>query len=170
MQSPARGNCSRRRRAVVSQFDFLERPCLDALLFTGNFPFGVCLDASALSIGLREASLSLRDYLAIRETSTLAAVQACQYGTHQVSRVGAERPSWGSWRALLLWNFRTPGPTVALQPQPADSDEGAPADRDEGAPGSDMMSPPGPMPRWRFDRWHFARAVVNLPFDQVNVL
>jgi HCOMODA/2-hydroxy-3-carboxy-muconic semialdehyde decarboxylase len=36
----------------------------------------------------------------------------------------------------------------------ADSDEVAPADRDDGAPDSDMMSPPGPVPRWRLDCWH----------------
>jgi hypothetical protein len=32
-------------------------------------------------------------------------------------------------------------------------------------PDSDMMSPPGPVPRWRLDCWHRAGAVVNLPFD-----
>src|SRR5258708_6386157 len=38
---------------------------LDAQSLAGNLPFGISLDASALLVGLREASLGLGDYLAI---------------------------------------------------------------------------------------------------------
>jgi hypothetical protein len=38
---------------------------LDAPFLARNLPFGISLDASALLVGLREASLGLGDYLAI---------------------------------------------------------------------------------------------------------
>jgi hypothetical protein len=37
---------------------------LDPPFLAGNLPFGISLDASALLVGLREASLGLGDYLA----------------------------------------------------------------------------------------------------------
>jgi hypothetical protein len=40
---------------------------LGARLLARNFPFRIGLNASALFIGFREASLSLRDYLAVWE-------------------------------------------------------------------------------------------------------
>lgn len=53
---------------------------LDAVLFTGNFPFGVGPHPGMLFVGLREPSLGLRDNLAVREgaleASTLAAGHA----------------------------------------------------------------------------------------------
>ena len=61
-----------------------------ALLFAGDFPFGVRLDASALFIGLRETSLGLRDDLAVRETPVLAMSHARQYGTRRASCVRIE--------------------------------------------------------------------------------
>jgi hypothetical protein len=38
---------------------------LDAPFLAGNLPFEISLDASALLVGLREASFGLGDYLAI---------------------------------------------------------------------------------------------------------
>lgn len=46
---------------------FLTFDNFDALLLAGNFPFGICLHAGTLFIGLHEASLGFRDDLAVRE-------------------------------------------------------------------------------------------------------
>lgn len=35
---------------------------------------------------------------------------------------------------------------------------------------TEMMAPAGPVPRWRVDCWHRAGAVVNPPFDRLDVL
>ncbi len=39
---------------------------LNAIFLAGNLPFGISLDARPLLVGLRKASIGLRDYLAGR--------------------------------------------------------------------------------------------------------
>jgi hypothetical protein len=88
---------------------FLRPWTFSAPLLADHLALRIGLDASALLIGLREASISLRDYLAIREGDWLAAsyLPMGHFSIHQMLPIGiaraqaSDRPSMAARRRPL---------------------------------------------------------------------
>ena len=86
----------------------------DAPLFAGNLPHGISLDASTLLVSFREASLGLRNYLAIWGNRLLVSLLAVGHPNNM------ERPGLAHRGAGLLQitlGVRRLGPLITQSPR-----------------------------------------------------